>query len=68
MKFVLRETRIARGLSQEQLSRKIEMGVQVVAKLEKGQVSHLSVDTLQKLCNALGCGLEGILQIEPEGE
>ena len=60
----LKEMRQAKGLSQAQLAEKIELNVRTIQHYEQGSKNfdHARIDTLLKVCIALGCKLEDIIE------
>jgi transcriptional regulator with XRE-family HTH domain len=55
----LRELRLARGLTQEQLARKIDVGLDAVRKWERGKRTPM-LDMAKKLAEALECSIDEI--------
>jgi transcriptional regulator with XRE-family HTH domain len=53
----LRELRLARGLTQEQLARKIDVGLDAVRKWERGKRTPM-LDLAAKLADALECTID----------
>lgn len=53
----LRELRLARGLTQEQLARKIDVGLDAVRKWERGRRTPM-LDMAAKLADALECTID----------
>jgi putative transcriptional regulator len=64
MTVVLARTRKAKELTQEQLAHKIGMTWGTVQRIEAGKTKAIPFDTLEKLCRALDCGIEGIIEIK----
>lgn len=60
----LKEMRQAKGLSQAQLAEKTELNVRTIQHYEQGSKNfdHARIDTLLKVCIALGCKLEDIIE------
>lgn len=60
----LKEMRQARKLSQAQLAEKTGLNVRTIQHYEQGSKNfdHARIDTLLKVCIALGCGLEDIIE------
>lgn len=60
----LKEMRRARGLSQAQLAEKTELNVRTIQHYEQGSKNfdHARIDTLLKVCIALDCKLEDIIE------
>lgn len=64
----IREARIARGLTQEQLGEIVGLQKSAIAKYENGRVVNIKRSTLQKLANALGLrGSDLIIEADPKG-
>ena len=62
----IREARIARGLTQEQLGEIVGLQKSAIAKYENGRVVNIKRSTLQKLANALGLrGSDLIIETDP---
>jgi putative transcriptional regulator len=64
MTVVLARTRKAKDLTQEQLAHKIGMTWGSIHRIEAGKTKAIPFDTLEKLCRALDCGLDGIIEID----
>ena len=63
----LKARRISRGLSLTDVSRRSNMTRQAISKLENGQVSNPTLDTLYRYGLALDAGIKlGFEEIEPE--
>lgn len=60
----LKEMRRARGLSQAQLAERTELNVRTIQHYEQGSKNfdHARIDTLLKVCIALDCKLEDIIE------
>lgn len=56
----LKEIRKAKGLNQEELSRKSGVGRITISRLESGALKESSVSTLMKIAKALDCNVEDI--------
>lgn len=54
MKVLLKEMRTKRGLSQNELARKIEMSLNAIQHIEY-KAKAIQLDTLSKLCEVLDC-------------
>ena len=57
----LREVRIAAGLTQTELARRLHVGQSQISDLERGRRSTLTVATLTALARALGCSPADLL-------
>lgn len=55
VKINLKEMREARGFSQNQLARALEMSLANVQKIEYQKAKSIPLDTLEKLCEVLQC-------------
>ncbi|QUY45779.1 helix-turn-helix transcriptional regulator [Acaryochloris marina] len=65
--FKLKEVRENRGFSQNQLARATGMSPQNIQKIEQGKAKGIQFDTLEKICDALNCGItELLVRIKPE--
>jgi putative transcriptional regulator len=62
----LREIRKERGLSQNELARKIEQSVTNVQNIEYGNIKSVTIDTLKALCKALDCQPGDLLIYVPD--
>lgn len=62
----LKETRQAKGLSQSQLAEKANMNVRTLQHYEQGSKNfdHARIDTILRVCLALDCKLEDIIENE----
>lgn len=62
----LQELRQAAGLSQSQLAEKAEMSIRSLQHYERGAIEfdNARIDTLLKVCIALDCRLEDIIENE----
>lgn len=60
----LKEVRQARGLSQSQLAEKTGINVRTLQHYEQGSkvFDHARIDTLLRVCVALDCKLEEIIE------
>ncbi|BAY42182.1 transcriptional regulator (plasmid) [Nostoc sp. NIES-2111] len=57
----LKEIRTARGISQNELARRLEMSLANVQKIEYGKAKSIPLDTLDKLCGILECEVGELL-------
>lgn len=55
VKILLKEMRMARGLSQNGLAQKLGMTLQNIQKIEYGKSKGIQFDVLAKLCQVLDC-------------
>jgi putative transcriptional regulator len=55
MKVLLKEVRTARGLSQNELARRLGMSLNNVQKIEYGTAKSIPLATLDSLCSVLQC-------------
>ncbi len=62
----LRQRREARQLSQGALGKLIEKEGQYISKLERGKLTGLTVATLERLADALGCTTDELLERPPQ--
>ena len=62
----LKEKRQALGLSQSQLAEKSGVNVRVLQHYEQGSKNfdHARIDTILKICIALNCNLEDVIEDE----
>lgn len=61
----LKEIRNARGISQNELARKLEMSLANVQKIEYGKAKSIPLDTLDRLCEILKCEVGELLVRRP---
>ena len=64
----LKEIRNARGISQNELARRLEMSLTNVQKIEYGQAKSIPLDTLDKLCKILQCEVGELLVRVPDDD
>ena len=64
----LKEMRAARGISQNELARRLVMSLANVQKIEYGKAKSIPLDTLDKLCGILECEVGDLLVRVPEGD
>lgn len=57
----LKQVREMRGLSQYELAQRSGMSPQNIQKLEQGRAKGIQLDTLDALCEALGCDIQELL-------
>lgn len=67
VKVLLKEMRLKRGLSQNELARKIEMSLNAVQHIEY-KAKAIQLDTLAKLCEVLDCQPGDLLVYLPNDE
>lgn len=60
MRFVLREVRQSRGISQQMLSARSQVSRSAIERLETG-FSQPSLETAYKIATALGCTLDELV-------
>jgi transcriptional regulator with XRE-family HTH domain len=58
----IRKLRKQKGLSQDRLSKLADISYNTVIKLESGNITNPSIDTLQKLARALSVGVDDLLK------
>jgi transcriptional regulator with XRE-family HTH domain len=58
----IRKLRKQKGLSQDRLSKLANISYNTVIKLESGNITNPSIDTLQKLARALNVGVDDLLK------
>ena len=61
----LKEVMDARGITRNQLAKLIDARFEVVGKLYKGEVEKMDLDILARICYALDCTAEDIIQYIP---
>ena len=63
----IRDARIAKGLTQEELGKLVGLQKSAIAKYENGRVVNIKRSTLQKLANALDLrGSDLIIEADPK--
>jgi len=60
----IREIRLALGMNQDQLARRVHMNQSFIAEIESGKRNDLCVSTVKKLAKGLHC--QAVLRIVPE--
>jgi transcriptional regulator with XRE-family HTH domain len=61
----LRRMRQARGLTQEALAARLEVGQGWISRLESGTMHHVHADSLKRLCLALAVSADYLLGLPP---
>ena len=61
----LKEVMDARGITRNQLAKLIDARFEVVGKWYKGEVEKMDLDILARICYALDCTAEDIIQYSP---
>ena len=64
----LKEIMDARGISRNQLAKRIDARFEVVGKWYKGEVEKIDLDILARICYALDCTTEDIIRYVPGNE
>ena len=67
MKVLLKEMRLKRGLSQNELARRVEMSLNAMQHIEY-KAKAIQLDTLGKLCEVLDCQPGDLLVWIPDGD
>lgn len=62
VKIILKETRQNLKMSREQLAVKSGISISYIQKLEQNVAQRVSLEIYDKLCEALGCDITGILR------
>lgn len=60
--FLIKEKRIEKGLSQQQLARRSGVSQQAISKIEAGMHPNAGILTLEALARGMGCKLTDIYQ------
>lgn len=55
VKVLLKEVRVSKNLSQNDLARLTEMSLQNIQKIEQGRAKSLTFSALAKFCHVLNC-------------
>jgi transcriptional regulator with XRE-family HTH domain len=58
----IKKLRKQKGLSQDRLSKLADISYNTVIKLESGNITNPSINTLQKLARALDVGVDDLLK------
>lgn len=66
MKVMLKQIRESRGLSQNELARRIAMSAQYIQNIEQGRSKSIPYETLDKFCKVLNCQVGEILLYVPD--
>ncbi len=61
----LRERMDARGISRNQLAKRIDARFEVVNKWYRGELEKMDLDILARICYALDCTTEDLLRYVP---
>ena len=61
MQVLLKEMRARRGISQNELARRLKMSLANIQKIEYNRAKSVPFDTLDRLCCALDCEVEELL-------
>ncbi|MDJ0798363.1 MAG: helix-turn-helix transcriptional regulator [Calothrix sp. MO_167.B12] len=64
----LKEIRTDRGISQNELARRLEMSLANVQKIEYGKAKSIPLETLDKLCQILSCEVGELLVRVPSND
>lgn len=64
----LKEIMDERGISRNQLAKRIDARFEVVGKWYKGEVEKMDLDILARICYALDCTTEDLIKYVPAGE
>lgn len=64
----LKEVMDERGISRNQLAKRIDARFEVVGKWYKGEVEKMDLDILARICYALDCTAEDIIRYVPGNE
>ncbi|WP_405725282.1 helix-turn-helix domain-containing protein [Anaerotignum sp.] len=64
----LKEVMDERGISRNQLAKRIDARFEVVGKWYKGEVEKMDLDILARICYALDCTTEDIIRYVPGNE
>lgn len=64
----LKEVMDARGITRNQLAKLIDARFEVVGKWYKGEVEKMDLDILARICYALDCTTEDLIQYVPGEE
>ncbi len=65
VKLRLKEVMEERGITRNQLAKLIDARFEVVSKWYKGEVEKMDLDILARICYALDCTTEDLLQYVP---
>lgn len=62
----LRELRIEKGMTQQELSAKTGIAQGIISDIESGSTRNPRLDTVMKLASALDCSVYDFVKSEPE--
>ena len=65
---MLKQMRESRGLSQNELARRINMTPQYIQNIEQGRSKSIPYETLDKFCRELNCQTGEILVYVPDNK
>lgn len=68
IEVTIKDIRLERGISQNELARLMEMSVSHVRKLETNKTSSIPFETLSKLCSVLDCEVGDLIKYVKEKE
>ncbi len=68
VKVMLKQVREARGFSQNELARRVDMTSQYIQKIEQGRSRSIPYETLDKFCKELRCQVGDILVYVPDND
>jgi len=58
----IKKYRVKKGISQDKLSKLAEVALYTITKIESGATSNPRIETVQKIANALGVGVDDLLK------
>jgi transcriptional regulator with XRE-family HTH domain len=56
----IRKYRLQRGLSQDKLSKAADVAFHTIVKIESGDTPNPTIDTIKKICAALGISIDDL--------
>jgi putative transcriptional regulator len=56
------------GITRYELAKRTDIRFQVIDKYYKNKVVRYDSYLLEKFCDALGCGIEDLIEYRPDGE
>ena len=62
IEVAIKDMRLKKGISQNELARLMEMSVSHIRKLETSKTSSIPFETLNKLCYILNCDVGDLLK------
>ncbi|HLI88109.1 MAG TPA: helix-turn-helix transcriptional regulator [Ktedonobacteraceae bacterium] len=65
IRIKIREVAKQRGMGQSRIARKVDMDLSVVQRIYRDPSMNITLATLEKLCRALDCTPNDLLEFDP---